>query len=43
MTRVKDDYRNLSGMQKAAIFMLSIGLGVFFLFTLPTWETSALA
>ena len=25
MTRVKDDYRNLSGMQKAACFMLSIG------------------
>ena len=25
MTRVKDDYRNLTGMQKAAIFMLSIG------------------
>ena len=25
MTRVKDDYRNLSGIQKAACFMLSIG------------------
>ena len=25
MTRVKDDFRNLSGMQKAACFMLSIG------------------
>ena len=25
MTRVKDDYRNLSGTQKAACFMLSIG------------------
>ena len=25
MTRVKDDYRNLSGVQKAACFMLSIG------------------
>ena len=25
MPRVKDDYRNLSGMQKAAVFMLSIG------------------
>jgi len=25
MTRVKDDYRNLSGMKKAACFMLSIG------------------
>ena len=25
MTRVKDDYRNLTGTQKAACFMLSIG------------------
>ena len=25
MARVKDDYRNLSGMQKAAIFMLAVG------------------
>ena len=27
MTRVTDDYRNLSGVQKAACFMLSIGSG----------------
>ena len=25
MARVKDDYRNLSGPQKAAIFMLAVG------------------
>ena len=25
MTRVTDDFRNLTGMQKAAVFMLSIG------------------